>query len=90
MGIVGCLILGVLVGAIARVIHPQPQPGGPTGMIVVGVVGAIVGATIAAAVGVGELRTFFSLGTWLVAVATATGFLAAYKAILNHETGRPA
>jgi uncharacterized membrane protein YeaQ/YmgE (transglycosylase-associated protein family) len=85
MGIVGCLILGLLAGAIARAIHPQPQPGGLTGMIVVGVVGAIVGATIAPAIGVGELRTFFSPGTWLVAVATAGGFLVAYVAILNHE-----
>jgi uncharacterized membrane protein YeaQ/YmgE (transglycosylase-associated protein family) len=88
MGIIGCVILGLLAGAIARAIHPQPQPGGLTGIIVVGVVGAIVGAMIAPALGVGEIRTLFSLGTWLVALATTTGFLTAYIAIVNHQDDR--
>ena len=85
MAIIGCLTLGVLAGAIAKAIHPGPQPGGLTGMIVVGLVGAIVGARIAPAIGVGEIRTFFSLGTWLVALVTATGFLAVYIAIVGHD-----
>jgi uncharacterized membrane protein YeaQ/YmgE (transglycosylase-associated protein family) len=87
MGIIGCLILGVVAGAIARAIQSGPQPGGLTGTIVVGVVGAIVGATVAPAIGVGELRTFFSFGTWLVAIATASGFLTVYTAIVRHEDG---
>jgi uncharacterized membrane protein YeaQ/YmgE (transglycosylase-associated protein family) len=88
MALIGCLVLGVATGAIARAIHPGRPPGGLTGMIVVGLVGAIVGATIAPAIGVGEIRTFFSLGTWVFAVLTASGFLALYTAILGHDDDR--
>lgn len=85
MGMIGCLALGVVAGAVARWLHPGPQPGGLSGIIVVGLVGAIVGATIAPAIGIGEIRTFFNLGTWLVALVTATGFLAVYTAIVGRD-----
>jgi uncharacterized membrane protein YeaQ/YmgE (transglycosylase-associated protein family) len=85
MGIAGCLIVGVVAGVIARAIHPRPQPGGMIGTIVAGLVGAIVGATIAPAIGVGQVRSFFSLGTWLIALATASGFVTVYTAIVGHD-----
>ena len=85
MGMIGCLILGAMAGVLARAIHSRPLPGGLTGTIVVGSVGAIVGATVAAAIRIGEPKPFFNAGMWLVALGSAAAFLAVYMAILARE-----
>ena len=72
MGIIAFIILGLIAGAIARAIHPgDSEPGGLLGTLVVGVAGALLGGLIASVVGIGGIGGFFSLGTWLIAIAGA-------------------
>ena len=88
MGILGYLILGLIAGAIAKAIHKGDEPGGVLGALVVGVLGALIGGLIASALGLGGLGSFFSLGTWLVAIGGAFLLLMLYSAI-TASSGRP-
>ncbi len=92
MGIVAFLILGLIAGAIAKALHSGPEPGGFLGTLVTGVVGALLGGLIASAVGLGGLGSFFSLGTWLVAIGGAFVLLLIYGAVTSRggaDHGRP-
>jgi uncharacterized membrane protein YeaQ/YmgE (transglycosylase-associated protein family) len=79
MGILGWIILGLVAGAIAKAIHKGHEPGGLVGTLVVGVAGALVGGLIASAVGIGGIGSFFSLGTWLIAIGGALLLLVIYN-----------
>jgi uncharacterized membrane protein YeaQ/YmgE (transglycosylase-associated protein family) len=86
MGVLGWIILGLVAGAIAKALHKGPEPGGLLGTLVVGVAGALAGGFIAAVVGIGGIGSFFSLGTWLIAIAGALLLLAIYSTLAG---GRP-
>jgi uncharacterized membrane protein YeaQ/YmgE (transglycosylase-associated protein family) len=81
MGVLGWIILGLVAGAIAKTVHSGDEPGGLLGTFVVGVVGAIAGGLIASAVGIGSVSSFFSLGTWLIAIGGALLLLVIYDAL---------
>lgn len=69
MSIIGWLILGLIAGAIARIILPGPQPGGWIAALITGILGALVGGFIAsAAFGINVNDAFFDLQTWLFAI----------------------
>jgi uncharacterized membrane protein YeaQ/YmgE (transglycosylase-associated protein family) len=91
MGIIGWLILGLGAGAIARLIHRGEEPGGLPGTLAVGVAGAVLGGLIASVAGIGGISSFFSLGTWVIAVAGAMVLLVIYSALMGGRRGsRPA
>jgi uncharacterized membrane protein YeaQ/YmgE (transglycosylase-associated protein family) len=82
MGILGWIILGLLVGAIARAIVPgRTEPSGCIGTLAVGILGALIGGFIASALGIGHLSNFFNLGTWLIAIGGAVILLLIIRAI---------
>ena len=82
MGIIGFIILGLVAGAIAKALHPgDGEPGGVLGTLVVGMLGAVVGGLIASAAGLGGLSSFFSLGTWIIAILGALLLLAVFNAV---------
>jgi uncharacterized membrane protein YeaQ/YmgE (transglycosylase-associated protein family) len=89
MGIIGWLILGLLAGAVAKALHRGPEPNGIVGTLVVGVLGALLGGLIASAIGLGGLGSFFSVGTWLVAIGGALLLLATYEAVLTRRGRTP-
>lgn len=71
MSIIGFLILGLIMGALAKLILPGEQGGGWIATLVLGVVGALLGGWIGSAIfGVG-LEEFWSLQTWIVALIGA-------------------
>ncbi len=91
MGILGWIILGLVAGAIAKALHRGDEPGGLLGTLGVGVAGAIVGGLIASAVGIGGIGSFFSLGTWLIAIGGALVLLVLFSALAgDSRTTRPA
>ncbi len=62
MGILGWIVLGACVGAIARALIPgRTEPGGCIGTTAVGILGALIGGFIASALDIGELGDFFDL-----------------------------
>ena len=81
MGVIGWIILGLAAGAIAKAIHNGREPGGILGTLVVGVAGALLGGLIASAVGIGGIGSFFSLGTWLIAIGGALLLLVIYNTL---------
>ena len=86
MGILGWIILGLIAGAIAKAVHPGDDPGGVLGTMLVGVLGAVLGGSIASALGVGGIDSFFSIGTWLVAIVGSLFVLVAYEAVRGRRT----
>ena len=85
MGVIGWLILGLVAGAIAKALHRGAEPRGLLGTLLVGVLGALLGGFVASAVGLGETGSFFSLGTWLIAVGGALVLLAIYEVVLTRS-----
>jgi uncharacterized membrane protein YeaQ/YmgE (transglycosylase-associated protein family) len=81
MGILGWIIMGLIAGAIAKAVQRGNEPGGILGTLAVGVLGALAGGFIASAVGIGGISTFFSLGTWLIAIGGALLLLLVYNAL---------
>lgn len=83
MGFIGWIILGLIAGAIAKALHKGNEPGGVLGAMVVGILGAILGGLIASAIGVGSISSFFSIGTWLIAIGGAFLLLVVYNAVIT-------
>jgi uncharacterized membrane protein YeaQ/YmgE (transglycosylase-associated protein family) len=81
MGVLGWIILGLIAGAIAKALYRGDEPGGLLGTFVVGLVGAVAGGLIASVVGIGSISSFFSLGTWLIAIGGALLLLVIYDAL---------
>jgi uncharacterized membrane protein YeaQ/YmgE (transglycosylase-associated protein family) len=75
MGVIAFILLGLIVGAVVKTIWKGHEPGGLLGTLLVGVAGAVLGGLIASAVGLGGLSGFFSVGSWLIAIAGAFLFL---------------
>ena len=68
MGFFGFLLLGLIAGAIAKLILPGRQGGGIFGTLVVGVIGALLGGWLGGIIFNAHLQNFFSLETWLLAI----------------------
>ena len=70
MGILTWIVLGLLVGALAKWIMPGPDPGGLFLTMILGIAGAFVGGFLASAVGLGSV-TGFNPGSLAVATGGA-------------------
>lgn len=69
MGFLAFLILGLIAGAIAKLILPGKQGGGWFITLLLGVVGALLGGWIGGLIFGTGLTEFWDLGTWLMAIA---------------------
>ena len=54
MGILSWIILGLIVGALAKWIMPGNDPGGILITILIGIAGALIGGFLSAALGIGD------------------------------------
>ena len=80
MGILSWIILGLIVGIIAKVIMPGKDPGGFIITIILGIAGAFIGGFIASRIGFGTV-TGFDLRSLLIAVGGAVLLLIVYRMI---------
>jgi uncharacterized membrane protein YeaQ/YmgE (transglycosylase-associated protein family) len=69
MSFLAFLILGLLAGAIAKLILPGNQGGGWFVTLLLGVVGALLGGWIGSLLFNVGLENFWDLSTWLLAIA---------------------
>ena len=70
MGILSWIILGLVVGVLAKWIMPGPDPGGTIITILLGIAGALVGGFLGSLVGLGDVSGF-NLGSLVLAVGGA-------------------
>jgi len=77
MGIIAWIIFGLIAGIIAKVIVPGKDPGG---IIVIGILGAVVGGWVGTLMGFGEV-TGFNLASFVIAVLGAVILLILYRVL---------
>jgi uncharacterized membrane protein YeaQ/YmgE (transglycosylase-associated protein family) len=84
MGIIAFIILGMLAGAIAKAIMPGDDPGGFIVTTIIGIVGALIGGFLAAALfDAHPLDEFFDISTWLTAIVGAILLLVIYRVVVD-------
>lgn len=87
MGIIAFLILGLLAGAIAKLLLPGDDPGGIIVTMLIGVVGAMLGGFLAGlAFDVNPVDEFWSLSTWLAAIVGSIVLLLIYRLVTGRRT----
>lgn len=87
MGILTWIIVGLIAGALGKLIMPGDDPGGIIVTIILGIVGAIVGGFVFGLFGGGGV-TGFNLGSIVVATIGAIIVLAIYRAVTGGRTAR--
>lgn len=80
MGFLAFLLLGLIAGAIAKLILPGRQNGGWFATLILGVVGAMLGGWLGSVLFNAPLEEFFSIQTWLVAIGGSLIVLLIYGA----------
>jgi uncharacterized membrane protein YeaQ/YmgE (transglycosylase-associated protein family) len=86
MGIIAWIVLGLLVGLIARAIMPGDDSIGLIATLAIGILGALIGGFIAELLGFEGLGSFFELRTWIIAIAGALVLLAIVR-VVSHDRG---
>ncbi len=80
MGILAWLVLGLIVGIVAKAVMPGDDPGGMIVTILLGIAGAFVGGFIATSLGMGSF-TGFNLGSMVIAILGAILILFIYRKV---------
>jgi uncharacterized membrane protein YeaQ/YmgE (transglycosylase-associated protein family) len=85
VGIIAWLVLGLIAGAIAKMIMPGRDPGGWIVTIVLGIVGALVGGFLWNAITGNNTYGDLDIGGILIAVLGAVIVLAIYRAVFHRS-----
>ena len=88
MGILGWILIGLIMGTIAKAVLPGLHQGGWLTTILLGIVGGLVGGFLGNlffGVGIGH---FFSIRTWLLAFVGSIIVLAIWGAVKGRTSTR--
>ena len=88
MGFFAFLLLGLIAGAIAKAILPGRQAGGWFVTLLLGVVGALLGGWLGSVLFNAPLEDFWSIQTWLLAIAGSIVVLLIYGALTGRKGAR--
>ncbi len=80
MGILSWIVMGLIVGLLAKLVMPGKDPGGIIITILLGIAGAFVGGFIASFMGFGTV-TGFNLASLLISIGGAVLLLVIYRLI---------
>jgi len=84
LGIIAFIILGAIAGIIAKALLPGDDPGGFIVTTIIGIVGALLGGFLAAALfDAKPLDEFFDISTWLTAIVGAIILLIIYRMVVG-------
>ena len=89
MSILGLIIAGIIIGALARLFLPGSQPIGILLTIVVGIVGTLLGWWIAGALGVQETDGVDWL-RWIISIVVSMVLVAITASLMGRRHGRVA
>ena len=82
MGLLATLVIGLIVGAIAKLLVPGRDPGGWIVTILIGIAGAFVGTWLGRTLGM--YRNGESAG-WIASIVGAVILLLLYRAIVGRR-----
>ncbi len=85
MGILSWILLGLVVGLLAKWIMPGPDPGGLVITILLGIAGAFVGGLIGSLIGLGDVSGF-NLGSLALATGGALILLWGHRQIRGRSS----
>ena len=86
MGFFGFLLLGLIAGAIAKLIMPGKQGGGWIVTLLLGIVGAMIGGWLGGLLFSVDLGGFFDLRSWLLAIGGSLLVLLVYGLIFGRKS----
>jgi uncharacterized membrane protein YeaQ/YmgE (transglycosylase-associated protein family) len=86
MGFLSWIVLGLVVGILAKWIMPGRDPGGVIITTLLGIAGACVGGFIGSLLGLGGV-TGFNLGSLALAIAGALLLLWGYRKVRGRSSG---
>lgn len=85
--IIGLIIAGIIIGALARLFMPGKQAIGMIATIIVGIIGTLVGYWIAAALGVEETNGVDWI-RWIISIIVAIILVAITASIMGRNNNR--
>ena len=83
MSIIAWIVVGLIAGAIAKMLTPGDDPGGITLTILLGIAGAIVGGFVAVALNISNGVDDFDLGTLFLAIVGSMLLLFGYRMVVR-------
>lgn len=88
MGIISWIVLGLIAGAIAKMLMPGKDPGGCIITMLLGIAGAFVGGWVGRTLFHVQLGKFFDLRTWGLAILGALIILVIYHLLIGSRSRR--
>ncbi len=85
MGLISWIVVGLIAGALAKLVLPGDDPGGIIVTAIIGMVGAVVGGFVFGIFG-GTGTTGFNVWSILVATVGAIILLLIYRLIVGRRT----
>ncbi len=86
MNIIGWIVVGLVAGALAKMLMPGDDPGGIVVTMLLGIAGAIVGGFIAVALNISNGVDDFDIGTIFLAVVGAMLLLFGYRTLVGSRS----
>ena len=87
--IIGAIVVGLIVGALARLVMPGKQNIGVLMTIVLGAIGSFLGAWVSYKLGYSNQNGGFKIIPFLVGIIFAIVLIAAYLGITGRRGSRP-
>ncbi|PZH02156.1 GlsB/YeaQ/YmgE family stress response membrane protein [Streptomyces sp. NTH33] len=89
MGIIAWILIGLLAGAIAKLLLPGKDPGGIIITMLIGIVGGLLGGWLGKVIfGVESINGFFHLSTWIAAIVGSLILLVLYRLFTGDRGSR--
>jgi uncharacterized membrane protein YeaQ/YmgE (transglycosylase-associated protein family) len=85
MGIIGFLVAGLVIGALARLFKPGRQSLSLVATLLLGVVGSIIGGVVANLLGTGDIWELNAIG-FIVAVVAAVLLIGVAEGVSSGRT----
>ncbi|MDT0436474.1 MULTISPECIES: GlsB/YeaQ/YmgE family stress response membrane protein [Streptomyces] len=86
MGIIAWIVIGLLAGAIAKLLLPGKDPGGIIVTMLIGIAGGLLGGWLGKVIfGVDSIDGFFNLSTWVAAIVGSLILLILYRVLTGNR-----